>query len=30
MPHFGPWIFPVVRLLLSGTIITLPDQSGKR
>jgi hypothetical protein len=30
MPHFGRWLFPVVRLVLSGTIITVPDLAGKR
>ena len=28
--RFGPWLFPVVSLVLSGTIITFPDPSGKR
>jgi len=32
MPHFGPWLFPVVSLVLSGIIITfagwLDDRFG--
>jgi hypothetical protein len=30
MAHFGLWLFPIVSLVLGGTIITVPDPSGKR